>query len=109
MVTDVLANSITSSNIPLTGGALFGFASGYFLKKILKFIIFSLGGMVLVIGCLELQKWISVNWPVVEHQTTTIAEHVAHKAYAVTQHIGSELGAAAAGFTIGLFAGFMKG
>ena len=57
MVTDALI----SSGIPLAGGGVIGFAVGYALKKIIKFVIIGLGLVALLIGYLEYQKWISAN------------------------------------------------
>jgi uncharacterized membrane protein (Fun14 family) len=95
--------------IPGAASGLFGFAAGYALKKVLKFVIIGIGLLSLVIAYLEMQKWINVNWPIVENQTTAIAEHIASKGYAMTQHIGTELGVGAAGFSIGLLIGLARG
>jgi uncharacterized membrane protein (Fun14 family) len=87
--------------IPGAASGLFGFAAGYALKKVLKFVIIGIGLLSLVIAYLD--------WPIVENQTTAIAEHIASKGYAMTQHIGTELGVGAAGFSIGLLIGLARG
>jgi uncharacterized membrane protein (Fun14 family) len=70
MVTDIF----TTSLMPLAGGGLLGFAAGWALKKVAKLAFIALGLLVLLIGYLEYQKWISVNWVVVENQTQTMNE-----------------------------------
>ncbi|MGC2570237.1 MAG: FUN14 domain-containing protein [Candidatus Nitrosopolaris sp.] len=69
---------------PLAGGGALGFAVGYALKKVIKFVIVGLGLVALLIGYLENQNWISANWTVIENQTSTMMTQAAHKAYAVT-------------------------
>ena len=82
MVTDLLAGG---GGLPLIGGAVIGFGAGYILKKFAKILIIAVGGIVLLLGCPEYQKWIAVNWTVVE---STILTQAAHKAYVVTQRKG---------------------
>lgn len=110
----VVVDTITtlySGGIPLLGGGLLGVAAGYALKKIAKFVILGLGLIALILGYLEFEKWISVNWTVVENQTSTLMTHAAHKAYVVTQQMGHEIpiGLGVVGFLPGMFVGFMKG
>jgi uncharacterized membrane protein (Fun14 family) len=78
---------------PLAGGGALGFAVGYGLKKVIKFVIVGLGHVALLIGYLENQNWISANWTVIENQTSTMMTQAAHKAYAVThaQQMGHEI------------------
>jgi uncharacterized membrane protein (Fun14 family) len=115
MVTDLLANSIASGGggLPLIGGGVIGFGAGYILRKIAKILIIAVGGIALLFGCLEYQKWIAVNWTVVENQTSTIMTQAAHKAYMVTQQMGHEIptgiGLGVMGFLPGLALGFAKG
>jgi len=66
LVADILTSSITSSGVPLVGGGLIGFAVGYALKKIAKFVVIGIGLIALLIAYLEYQKWISANWAVIE-------------------------------------------
>jgi hypothetical protein len=58
------------------------------IKKVMKLAFLAIGLVVLLLGYLEIQKWISVNWVTVENQTSTMMTSAAHKAYAVTQHLG---------------------
>jgi uncharacterized membrane protein (Fun14 family) len=69
MVTDLLGGG---GGLPLIGGGVIGFGAGYILKKIAKILIIAVGGIELLLGCLEYQKWIAVNWTVVENQTSTM-------------------------------------
>ncbi len=71
----------------MVGGGAIGFVTGYFLK-IAKLLVIALGGIALLLGYLEYQKWISVNWTIVENQTSTMMTRVAHKAYVITQQMG---------------------
>jgi len=57
-----LTSSIISGGVPLVGGGLIGFAVGYALKKIAKFVVIGIGLIALLIAYLEYQKWISANW-----------------------------------------------
>ncbi|MGC2574186.1 MAG: FUN14 domain-containing protein, partial [Candidatus Nitrosopolaris sp.] len=91
MVTDILASSMLTSAFPLIGGGAIGFGTGYLLKKLMKLAFIALGLFALLLGYLEYQRLISVNWAVVENQTSTIMTHAANKAYAVTQQMGHEI------------------
>jgi hypothetical protein len=44
-------------------------------QKIAKFLVIALEGIVLLLGY---QKWISVNWTVIENQTSTMMTQVVH-------------------------------
>ncbi|MGC2575905.1 MAG: FUN14 domain-containing protein [Candidatus Nitrosopolaris sp.] len=92
---------------PLAGGGALGFAVGYALKKITKFVVIGLGLIALLLGYLEVHKWISVNWAIMENQTSAMMTHATHKAYIVTQHMGP-IGLGAVGFMPGLAVGFAK-
>ena len=105
MVADILTSSITSSGVPLVGGGLIGFAVGYALKKIAKFVVIGIGLIALLIAYLEYQKWISANWAVIESQTSTMMT----QAYVVTHEIPTGIGLGVVGFLPGLAMGFAKG
>jgi len=45
-----------------------------------------LGAIALFLGYLEYQRWISVNWAIVENQTQMFMTHAAHKAYVITNY-----------------------
>lgn len=112
----MVADLISSGGVPLIGGGLIGFATGYAMKKITKFVIIGLGLLALLLGYLEYQKWISINWTVVENQTSILMTHAAHKAYQLTQttttqNMGHEIpiGLGVLGFLPGLALGFARG
>ena len=93
------------------GGGLLGFSVGWAIKKIMKLAFIGLGLLVLLIGLLEYQRWITVNWTVAENQSNVIMTHVANRITAVTQHMNNEIpiGVGVLGFTPGLILGFYKG
>jgi len=82
-----LTSSIISGGVPLADGGLIGFAVGYALEKIAKFVVIGIGLIALLIAYLEYQKWISANWAVIENQTSTMMT----QAYLVTQYMGHEI------------------
>ena len=90
---------------------MLGFAAGYALKKIMKLAFVGLGLLILLIGFLEYQRWITVNWNIAGEQTSTLMTHAAHKVYVVTQQMGHEIpiGLGVLGFMPGLAAGLLKG
>jgi uncharacterized membrane protein (Fun14 family) len=108
---DQTSTLISSAGFPLIGGGAIGFGSGYLLKKLIKFVFIALGSIALLLGYLEYQKWISVNWMVTENQTQTLMTHAANKLYTITQHMNHEIpiGMAVLGFVPGLALGLAKG
>ena len=98
---------LISLGAPLVGGGAIGFRTGYILKKLIKLAFIALGAVALLLGYLEYQKWISVNWGIVENQTSTMVTQAAHKAYVITQNIAHEvpISAGVIGFTSGLAIG----
>jgi len=70
----MIDQSLISSAFPFVGGAAIGFGTGYLLKKLMKLAFIFLGAVALLLGYLEMQKWISVNWVIVENQTSTMME-----------------------------------
>jgi len=98
---------ISSAGFPLVGG----FGVGYLLKKLIKLAFIALGLIALLLGYLEYQKWISVNWVTVENQTSALMTHAAHKIATITQHMNHEIpiGTAVLGFVPGLTLGLAKG
>jgi uncharacterized membrane protein (Fun14 family) len=84
---DQTSTLISSAGFPLVGGGAIGFGLVYLLKKLIKLAFIALGLIALLLGYLEYQKWISVNWVTVENHTSTIMTQAAHKAYVVTQQM----------------------
>ena len=107
---DQTSNLISSAGFPLIGGGAIGFGVGYLLKLI-KLAFIALGLIALLLGYLEYQKWISVNWVTVENQTSVLMTHAANKIATITQHMNHEipLGTSVLGFVPGLIAGIYKG
>lgn len=105
------AQAFVSAGTPLVGGGLVGFCLGWAIKKVMKLAFLAIGLVALLLGYLEMQKWISVNWITVENQTSTMMTSVAHKAYVVTQHMSHviPIGLGAVGFLPGLAIGMAKG
>jgi uncharacterized membrane protein (Fun14 family) len=110
MVVDPTLISTLSAGAPLAGGGLLGLAAGYALKKVMKLALIGFGLLILVIGYLEYKHWISVNWGIVENQSSTIMTHVADKIAAMTQSRGHEIpiGLGVVGFIPGLLLGFTR-
>jgi uncharacterized membrane protein (Fun14 family) len=107
----ISTQALISAGAPLAGGGLLGLAAGYALKKVMKFALIGFGLLILVIGYLEYKHWISVNWVIIENQTSVIMSHIAHKAYVVTRQMGHEapIGLGVVGFMPGLAIGLLKG
>ena len=107
----MIDQNLISAGIPLVGGGLLGFATGFAIRKIMKFAFIGLGLLVLVLGFLEYKHWILVNWTVVENQSNVIMTHVANRIAAVTQHMNHEIptGVGVLGFMPGLVLGLYKG
>ena len=77
----------------------------------MKLAFIGLGLLVLLIGLLEYQRWITVNWTVAESQSSVIMTHVANKIATVTQHMNHEIpiGIGLLEFAPGVLLGFYKG
>ena len=108
VVTDQL---ISSAGFPLIGGGGIGFGVGYLLKKLIKLAFIALGLIALLLGYLEYQRWITVNWMVAENQTSIFMTHAVNKLLAVTQNMNHEvpIGMSLLGFAPGVPIGFYKG
>jgi uncharacterized membrane protein (Fun14 family) len=107
----MIDQSLISSGFPLVGGGLLGFATGLAIKKIMKLAFIALGLLALLLGCLEYQRWITVNWTIAENQSSAFVTHVLNKISVITQHMGHEIPIAVGvlGFVPGLVLGLYKG
>src|SRR5215831_6063134 len=107
----LIDQNLISAGIPLVGGGLLGFATGFAIRKIMKFAFIGLGLLVLVLAFLQYKHWISVNWTVTENQSSAILTHIANKIATVTQHMNHEIpiGVGVLGFMPGLVLGLYKG
>jgi uncharacterized membrane protein (Fun14 family) len=93
------------------GGFIIGIILGYFLKKIIKILMFIAGGIVALLLYLQQQQVISVDINKMEASSTFIFNSVASSFDKLTQ-IGdmSTLGILlAGGLSAGLAIGFVKG
>jgi uncharacterized membrane protein (Fun14 family) len=79
VVADTLTNLIPHGGLPLIGGGLVGFVTGWLAKKLIKVLIIGVGLVCALLAYLEYQKWINVDWTVVQNQTSTFLEHSAQK------------------------------
>ena len=66
-------------------GRLLGFSVGWAIKKIMKLAFIGLGLLVLLIGLLGYQRWITINWSIVENQTSVLMTHAANNIATITQ------------------------
>ena len=57
----------------------------------MKLAFIGLGLLVLLIGLLEYQRWITVNWSIVKNQTSVLMTHAANKIATITQHMNHEI------------------
>jgi uncharacterized membrane protein (Fun14 family) len=107
MNTDSLIPIITS----VGGGFFIGIMAGYFLKKIIKIIMFISGGIVALLLYLQQEQIITVNVEKLEASSTFIVTTLGSSFDKVT-HIGdtTSLGIPlAGGLSAGLAIGLMKG
>jgi uncharacterized membrane protein (Fun14 family) len=65
-------------NSTIIVGGLTGFMIGYFIRKIIKVILFALGGVLSLIMYLQYQGLISVNVDKVQYFTDTITNSIAN-------------------------------
>ena len=81
------------------------------MKKLIKLAFIALGLIALLLGYLEYQKWISVNWITVENQTSVLMTHAANKIATITKHMNHEIPIRMGllGFAPGVLLGFYKG
>ena len=90
------------------GGFFIGILIGYFVKKVVKILMFVAGGIVGLLLCLQQQQMISVNIEKLETSSTAILTSLASTFDKMTQvgdftSIGIPLTASiAAGFTVAL-------
>jgi uncharacterized membrane protein (Fun14 family) len=107
----MIEQNLISSGFPLVGGGLLGFATGLAIKKIVKLAFIAVGLLALLLGYLEYQRWITVNWSVAENQSSAFMTHVVNKISIITQQMGHEIPIAVGvlGFVPGLVLGLYKG
>ena len=57
----LIDQNLISAGVPLVGGGLLGFATGFAIRKIMKLDFIGLGLLALVLAFLEYKHWISVD------------------------------------------------
>jgi uncharacterized membrane protein (Fun14 family) len=105
------AESLIPTITSVGGGFFAGIIVGYFLKKIIKIIMFVAGGVVALFLYLQQQQVISVDIEKMEASSTFIFNSVASSFDKMTQtgdmaNLGIPL---AGGLSAGLAIGFVKG
>jgi uncharacterized membrane protein (Fun14 family) len=105
------AESLIPTITSVGGGFFAGILVGYFLKKIIKIIMFVAGGVVALLLYLQQQQVISVDIEKMEASSTFIFNSVASSFDKMTQTgdmstLGIPL---ASGLSAGLAIGFVKG
>jgi uncharacterized membrane protein (Fun14 family) len=107
---------LTSSAIPFGGSALCGFAMGFALKKIIKWVLIGLGVLAGIIFIII--QWMSQNgyihgpiaWDKLGNDTSAYIQHTATQLDLNNLGIVHSLGIpVTSGLGIGLVAGFLKG
>jgi uncharacterized membrane protein (Fun14 family) len=105
------AESLIATITSVGGGFFAGIILGYFLKKIIKILMFAAGGIVGLLLYLQQQQIISINIDKLEESSTFIFASVVSSFDKMTQ-IGdaTSLGIPlTGGLSAGLIIGFIKG
>ncbi|HEY7573341.1 MAG TPA: FUN14 domain-containing protein [Nitrososphaeraceae archaeon] len=100
-------------------GGLTGFLVGYFIRKIVKVVLFALGGVLSLMIYLQYQGLITVNVGKIQHFTETATSSIANYTNAIL-HYGTTFGNSPIGLydlstpfvgsmTVGLIAGILRG
>lgn len=77
-------------NSTIVIGGLAGFMIGYFIRKIIRVILFALGGVLSLIIYLQYQGLISVNVDKIQFFTNTIANSIANSTTNILLHPGNK-------------------
>jgi len=107
MSTEILIPTVTS----IGGGFFIGIMLGYFVKKIIKILMFVVGGIIGLLLYLQQQQIISVNMENLEDSSTFIFASITSSFDKMTQlgdatSLGIPLSASiTVGFTLGLVKG----
>jgi uncharacterized membrane protein (Fun14 family) len=105
------AESLIPTITSIGGGFFIGLILGYFLKKIIKILMFVAGGIVALLLYLQQQQVISVDFDKMEASSAFIFTSIASSFDKITQTGGiATLGIPlAGGLTAGLAIGLVKG
>lgn len=107
----VEAELINTLAVPFGGGAIGGYLAGFFLKKILKILMFVAGGLLAVLMYLQAQEFLTLNWNkisgAVDSSIGTLTNSVitGEASNQVISSLGIPLGS---GVMVGFILGFSK-
>jgi uncharacterized membrane protein (Fun14 family) len=93
-------------------GGITGFLLGYFMRKIIKIVLFAVGGILALLMYLQYQGLIIVNMPKIQSYTDALVNTLSNSAEAWNHFLSS--GAANVGFpltssmAVGFTAGFLR-
>lgn len=87
---DTLA-SLIPHGLPVVGGGFIGFVLGYICRKLIKIAIVGLGLIFALLAFLEYKKWIGVDWPVIQNQTSGFLERSSQQSLEVVNNTATEL------------------
>ncbi|MGB8937766.1 MAG: FUN14 domain-containing protein [Candidatus Nitrosopolaris sp.] len=109
------SETLLSNIVPFAGGGLLGYAMGFALKKVLKWMLITIGFLVgiFLVGVQLLQKYgyvSAVNWDKLGNDTSTQIQHLAANVDITNVHsLFHTLGIpVSGGLAIGFLAGFVK-
>jgi uncharacterized membrane protein (Fun14 family) len=83
--------SLIPHGLPIVGGGFIGFVLGYICRKLIKIVIIGLGLIFALLVFLEYKKWITVDWSVIQKQTSAFLEHSSQQILAVVNNTATEL------------------
>jgi uncharacterized membrane protein (Fun14 family) len=78
--------------LSLVSGGLIGFTMGYICKKLVKLAIVGFGLIFILITYLAYQKWIAVDWTIVQSQTSSFLQTSTQKMLDVVNKTAQDLG-----------------
>jgi uncharacterized membrane protein (Fun14 family) len=84
--------SLIPQGLPLVGGGLIGFTLGYICKKLVILAVIGLGLVFALIAFLAYQKWVTVDWAIVQSQTSTFIQTSTRKMLDVVNNTAQVLG-----------------
>jgi uncharacterized membrane protein (Fun14 family) len=84
--------SLILHGLPIVGGGLNGFILGYVCRKSIKLAIIGLGLIFALIAFLAYQKWVTVDWAIVQSQTSSFFQTSTQKMLDVVNNTTQDLG-----------------
>lgn len=78
--------------MPLVGGGLIGFTFGYVCRKLIKLAIIGLGLIFALLAFLAYQKWVKVEWAIVQSQTSSFVQTSMQKMLDIANSTAQDLG-----------------